>query len=838
MWRFEKLCDAIHFVKPFVLSASMRPSVVLLKRLAIAAFPVMALGLMAMMGTYLYLSPRLPPVDVLRDVRDQEPLRVYSNDGLLMGEFGEMRRTPVRFEQVPEQLINAFLAAEDARFLEHGGIDVPGLLRAAWELATTRSIQSGGSTITMQVARNYFLTREQSFMRKFTEILLALRIERELDKQQILELYLNKIFLGYRAYGIEAAAQVYYGRSINQLSLSESAMIAGLPKAPSTSNPLENPARAQERRDWILGRMLELELIDEAEHRQAVSEPVTASYHGSHIELDADYAAEMVRAEMIRRHGVDAYTGGFVVRTTIEGKMQRQAQAAIVAGLLAYDQRHGWRGAERHLEEPAEAWPAVLADIPRVAGLEAAVVTVVEEKSAVVQRADGSALTLGWEQGLSSARPYISADYRGPAPRTASEVLRRGDVVRLQSLEDGSVRLAQIPAAQGAIVSLDGKDGAILSLVGGLDFRQSKFNRAAQALRQPGSNIKPFIYAAAMEHGFTPASMINDAPVVFQDPGLEKVWRPENDSGKFYGPTSLRNALVNSRNLVSIRLLQQLGIPIAVDYLANLGFKRESIPPNLSLALGTLVTTPLQVASAYAALANGGYRVEAHLVREVKRVSGEIIEQPEPLRACPECTSMASAEVTEPASLEELVAQSEGPAGAAPSPTPAPRLAPRVMDPRAAYMVDSILKEAVKRGTGRRAMELKRDDIAGKTGTTNGPMDAWFSGYVGTLVTTAWLGFDQNTSLGKNEFGGSAAVPVWVAYMREIVKDLPTQERPRPEGLVSVRVDPQTGLLAAPGQSNAVFELFPLENVPSVTPDGDEYQDPYTPDEYNTHEIF
>ena len=795
---------------------------------------------MAMTGTFLYLSPRLPSVAVLRDVRDQEPLRVYTRDGLLMGEFGEMRRTPVRFEEVPPRMVQAFLAAEDDRFLEHGGIDIPGLVRAAWELATTHSIQSGGSTITMQVARNYFLTREQSFMRKFTEILLALRIERELEKPQILELYLNKIFLGYRAYGVEAAAQVYYGRSISQLTLAESAMIAGLPKAPSVSNPLDNPTRARERRDWILGRMLDLGYISAEEHRQAIAEVETASYHGSQIELNAEYAAEMVRAEMIRRHGVEAYTGGFVVRTTIDGRMQREARKALVAGLLSYDQRHGWRGAERHLDGPASTWPEELASIPAVAGLDAAVVTTVEEKSVVLQRADGSSVTLGWEQGLSAARPYINADYRGPVPRTAGEFLTPGDVVRLQRKEDGSLRLAQIPAVQGALVTLDGRDGAILALVGGLDFRQSKFNRAAQALRQPGSNIKPFIYAAAMEHGFTPASVINDAPVVFQDPGLEKVWRPENDSGKFYGPTSLRNALVNSRNLVSIRLLQQLGIPVAVDYLAALGFKRESIPPNLSLALGTLVTTPLQVASAYAALANGGYRVEAHLLREVSIVNGAVIEQPAPLEACPECTSMADA-TAEPGSLEELVAQSgaDGSEGTPATGTATPaRLAPRVMDPRAAYMVDSILKEAVKRGTGRRAMELKRDDIAGKTGTTNGPMDAWFSGYVGTLVTTAWLGFDQHTPLGKNEFGGSAAVPVWVAYMRETIKDLPHQDRPRPEGLVSVRVDPKTGLLAAPGQADAVFESFPLENVPSVTPDGDEYEDPSRPDEYDTHEIF
>ena len=817
---------------PFVSTIMLR-SVAMLRRLCAIAFPFMALGLMGMMGTYLYLSPRLPSVEVLRDVRDQEPLRVYSSDGLLIGEFGEMHRTPVRFDEVPQPLVDAFLAAEDDRFLVHGGIDIPGLLRAAWELATTHSIQSGGSTITMQVARNYFLTREQSFMRKFTEILLALRIERELDKHQILELYLNKIFLGYRAYGIEAAAQVYFGRSIAELSLAQSAMIAGLPKAPSIWNPLDNPARALGRRDWILGRMLDLGYIADSEYQKALAEPVAASYHGSRIELRADYAAEMVRAEMIRRYGIDAYTGGYVVKTSLDGRLQRQADAAVAGGLLAYDKRHGWRGPERHLEEPETAWPAALTAIPAIAGLQAAVVTRVEEKSIAVHVSDGRKIVIGWEEGLSSARPFISSDYRGPAPKSAADIVRRGDVVRVQTLDDGTHRLSQVPAVQGALVSLDAKDGSILALVGGLDFRQSKFNRVAQALRQPGSNIKPFIYAAAMEHGFTPASMINDAPVVFQDPGLEKVWRPENDSGKFYGPTSLRNALVNSRNLVSIRLLQQLGIPIAVDYLAGLGFERESIPPNLSLALGTLVTTPLRIASAYAALANGGYRVEAHLLREISKVNGDVVATIEPLRACLDCTSLPQPAAREAGSLEELLQQ--GPASA---PTAPGTLAPRVMDPRAAYIIDSILKEAVKRGTGRRAMELKRDDIAGKTGTTNGPMDAWFSGYVGTLVTTAWLGFDQNTPLGRQEFGGSAAVPVWVAYMREAARDIPPQERPRPEGLVSVRVDPQTGLLAGAGQANAIFELFPLENVPTVTPDGDAYQDPYKPDEYDTHEIF
>jgi penicillin-binding protein 1A len=787
---------------------------------------------MSATATYLYLSPRLPSVEVLRDVRLQEPLRIYSAEGRLIGEFGEMRRTPVRFEEVPPVLINAFLAAEDDRFLQHSGVDVVGLARAAWELATTRSIQSGGSTITMQVARNYFLSREQSFMRKFTEILLALRIERELDKKQILELYLNKIFLGYRAYGIEAAAQVYYGRSIADLSLAESAMVAALPKAPSVLNPLDNPSRTLERRNWILGRMRELGYIDEPSYRAALAEGLNASYHGPRVEVKADYAAEMVRAEMIQRFGTAAYVDGYLVDTTLDGALQEQAQSAVLEGLLAYDARHGWRGAEARWDGHPDSWPERLARIAPVAGLQAVVVTRVGEREVDVIDAESKTHALGWEQGLSGARPYIDADFRGPAPRTAGEILAIGDLVRLRTLPDGSQRLAQVPAVQGALVSLDANDGAIRAIVGGLDFRQSKFNRVSQAQRQPGSNIKPFIYAAAMEHGFTPASIINDAPVVFEDPSLETIWRPENDSGKFYGPTSLRTALVNSRNLVSIRLLQQLGIPVAVDYLVGLGFPRESVPPNLSLALGTLTTTPLRLVAAYAALANGGYRVEPHLLRGIRRVDGERVEQALAARACDTaCQSAQSSLAGESAgSIEEALAT--GPAsGAAP-------LAPRVMDPRAAYMIDSILKEAVKHGTGRRALELKRSDIAGKTGTTNGPMDAWFSGYVGSVVTTTWLGFDQHRPLGRQEYGGSAALPVWVSFMREALRELPTQERLRPEGLVSVRVDPRTGLLAAPGSPDAAFEYFPLENVPPVTADGDEYADPYAEQSYEEEDIF
>jgi len=757
-----------------------------------------------------------------------------------MGEFGEMRRSPIRYEEIPERQLQAVLAAEDDRFLHHHGVDVTGLARAALELLSTGSIQSGGSTITMQVAKNYFLSRERTFIRKFNEILLALQIERELTKQQIMELYLNKIFLGYRAYGIAAAAQVYYGRTVDQLSLAEAAMLAGLPKAPSALNPLDNPERALVRRNWILGRMLELGYIGRDDYEEATAAPITARYHGPRAELRAEYAAEMARREMISRFGLDAYTDGYVVHTTIDSHLQIQAREAVFRGLLAYDARHGYRGPETRLsplsaDAPLAEWATLLKGIPVVGGLEPAVVRAVGDRSIEVVDRKGNAITLEWDQGLSRARPFISQDYRGPSPKSAGEVAAPGDVVRLMRDEDRWT-FVQVPAAQAALVSIDASDGAIRAIVGGFDFRQSKFNRVTQANRQPGSNIKPFIYAAAMENGFTPATVINDAPIVFHDAGLEQIWRPENDSGKFYGPTSLRTGLVNSRNLVSIRLLQQLGIEKAVDYLAGLGFPRADLPTNLSLALGTLSATPLRLVSAYAVLANGGYRVEPYLIGDIDNVDGERVWQAAPALACMECAAgdgRQARRFEEASSIEELL-------GETPTVTPADEktLAPRVMDPRAAYMIDSILKDAIRYGTGRRALALKRDDVAGKTGTTNGPMDAWFSGYVGTVVTTAWLGFDQNRPLGRQEYGGSAALPIWIDYMREATQGMPTQVRPLPNGLVSVRIDPQTGLLATPGQSDARFELFPVENVPTVTPNGDEYSSPYAPDDYSSHEIF
>ncbi|HKK22651.1 MAG TPA: transglycosylase domain-containing protein, partial [Pseudohaliea sp.] len=539
-------------------------------------------------GVYLYLGPSLPEVETLRDVQLQTPMRVYTADGELIGQFGEQKRNPLAYPEIPPQFINALLAAEDDGFFEHGGIDFMGLARAVTELVVTGQKRSGGSTLTMQVARNYFLSLERTFLRKFKEILLAIEIERRLDKEEIFELYFNRVFLGHRAYGFEAAAQVYYGRGIGELTLAQHAMLAGIPKAPSRDNPLSGPEAGRERRNWILGRMLSLGFIDRAAHDEAAAAPVTAGHHGPQVSFDAQYVAEMARKDMLERYGNEAYTAGYKVYTTLRSDLQRVAQRAVIDGLLTYDRRHGYRGPEQQLPVPAaaagevfdpnapapplptDAWLDVLGELPAVAGLAPAAVTAVTDDRVHILLADGSADVVLWENGLRQARPYLSENAVGRSPQQPADVLAIGDVIRVDR-RDGAWHLAQLPDAQAALVSLDPDDGAILSLVGGIGFELSKFNRATQAERQPGSNFKPFLYAAALDAGYTAASIINDAPIVLEDASLEGIWRPENDGGKFYGPTRLRWALTKSRNLVSIRLLRQLGVRRLIDYAAGLG---------------------------------------------------------------------------------------------------------------------------------------------------------------------------------------------------------------------------------------------------------------------------
>jgi penicillin-binding protein 1A len=773
-------------------------------------------GLWLLAGVYLYLSPNLPDVATLRDVKLQTPMRVYTLDGKLIGQFGEQKRSPLNFEDIPPQFIQALLAAEDASFFRHSGIDVGGLLRAVSELVLTGEKGSGGSTLTMQVARNYFLSLERTFMRKFNEILLAIEIERALDKEEIFELYFNRVFLGHRAYGFEAASQVYYGKPIAELNLAEYAMLAGIPKAPSRNNPISGPEAGMQRRDWILGRMRDLGYIDQAQYSSALQEPNTADVHGERLSFSAHYAAEMVRQQMLDRYGMAAYNDGYQVYTTIDSTLQQVARKAVINGLLAYDDRHGYRGPERSLPptdssaDPRVQWLEVLSQTPVIADLEPAVVTAVDttENQVSILLADGSESYVAWDNGIYRASPYLSESAVGRRPQSVEEVLAVGDLIRVSINDAGEWVLTQVPDAQAALVSLNPDDGAIISIVGGMGFELSKFNRATQAQRQPGSNFKPFLYAAALESGFTAASLINDAPVVLEDSSLEGMWRPENDEGKFYGPTRLRWALTKSRNLVSIRLLQQLGVDRLLEYLALFGFDTEKFPRNLSLALGTQVMSVLDVAAAYAVLANGGYRVEPYLIARVDDLDGETVFQARPLTVCRDCEQLpATPDPSAELSMEEILANKS------PAAAQLPR-APRIMEPRVNFIIDSILKDVITRGTGRRALVLERSDIGGKTGTTNGPMDAWFSGYNPEVVTSTWVGFDNYTPLGRREFGGTAALPIWIDFMREALKDRPVINRPVPPGIVSVKIDPDTGLLASPEQRNAIFEYFLEETVP------------------------
>ena len=769
----------------------------------------------------MYLTPGLPSVDQLRDVHLQTPLKIYSSDGKLIGEFGEQRRSPVNFEQIPDHFIHAIISAEDDNFFFHGGVDLMGLLRAASQIVTTGSIQSGGSTITMQVARNFFLSLEQTFTRKFNEILLALEIEHELSKEEILELYANKIYLGKRAYGIQAAANVYYGTDIGELNLAQLAMIAGLPKAPSSSNPINDPERALERRDWILGRMQLLGYIDSTEHDWAVSQPLTASLYGATLDLDATYVAEMVRVEMLELYGLDAYEAGYEVTTTIDVDLQRAADQAVRDGVFSYDVRHGYRGPEQQLPDSLMSnhgeLIAYINEVPAVSGLIPAVVMELFEKSATLMAADGIIFSLEWNDGLAGTRQYRTESWQGELPDSADDLLAVGDLIRLRQ-SDGRFILSQIPDVQAGMVAVDPQNGAIRALTGGFDFYQSRFNRIADANRQPGSNIKPFLYAAALENGYTAATLVNDAPIVFEDAALEDFWRPENDSGVFYGPTRLRKALYLSRNLVSIRILRGLGIETARDRIIDYGFEDADLPYNLTLALGSQGLEAIKLAGGYSIFANGGYQVEPHLISEVRDRNGEIVYRSDVPVVCKECLEETNQDIDSPAeiNIENTILQDQIAFYGHNEVEQPENIAEQIMDPRVAYIMDSILRDVVIKGTGQAAQVLDRSDIAGKTGTTNGPRDAWFSGYSPHLVATTWVGFDNNDLLGLSEFGGTAALPIWIDFMDTALEGKADALQPQPEGLVTVLIDPETGQRAPPGSEGAEFELFLVENSPEL----------------------
>lgn len=780
-------------------------------------------GGLAIGTAYWLIAPQLPSIETLKDVRLQVPLRVKSADDKLIATFGETKRTPVRIKDVPEQLKQAFLAAEDADFYAHRGIDLGGITRAVWLTITTGSKHvAGGSTITQQVARMFFLSSEVSYTRKIREIFLAFRIENALSKDEILELYLNKSFFGHRSYGVAAAAEFYYGKTLDQLTLAECAMLASIPKFPSTGNPLSRPQRALERRGYVLGRMLENRFIDKAAYDTAMAMADQAQPHEPPVEVDAPYFAELVRLEAIERLGNNALTDGYVVKTTLDSAQQDAANRALRQGLSTYDQRHGWRGAEGHVEltstSAAAEWNEALADYRSIAGLVPALVVASDKDSATLHLADNQDVSLDLA-AVAWARRRIDEDRRGAAPKTVAEVLKRGDVVRLGRDAEGNWKLTQIPSAEAALIALNPENGAIESMVGGFSFLRSKFNRTTQSSRLPGSSFKPFLYSAAFDHGFTPASVLNDAPVQFPDPSKpDGLWTPKNDDDTFQGPIRLREALVKSVNLVSVRLLDAIGVRYAREYITRFGLSLEQIPENLSMALGTAAVAPLTMARGYAVFANGGYLVDPYLVTEIDDRDGNVVYRANPAVACANCAERLNADASAPAHAAESTASAFNPIGSAHASSTAPppgqpHLAPRAIDPRNAYLVTSLMRDVVRRGTGSAAMVLKRNDLAGKTGSTNDHRDAWFSGFNARLVASCWVGFDDFSSLGRGEFGAKAALPIWIDFMRSALKDVPEQPFDMPPGISRVRIDRASGLLAAAGDPDAILEVMKAEDA-------------------------
>jgi len=809
----------------------------LLKTGIVFALILFTISAIALAGLYVYLNPKLPSIEGLSDVRLQVPLRIYSSDGSLLGEFGEKRRSPKSLEEIPIRLRQAFLSAEDDRFFEHPGVDYQGILRAVFNLISTGERGQGGSTITMQLARNFYLSSEKTYIRKLSEIFLALKIERELSKEKILELYLNKIYLGNRSYGVAAAAQVYYGTTLEDLTLSQIAMIAGLPKAPSRYNPIINPERAVMRRNYVLSRMHQLDYITDDEFEIAREVPASAILHRGRVQVSAPYTNEMVRAQIVNQFGDEAYTRGLNVYTTVKDRLQEAANESLWNGLVAYDRRHGYRGVIRHVEvfedEPVDELYLNLEDDRNYSKFKPAIVTAIETVTLLTpapvegedqQTATGEdevkQLTSSEQQvniafrdgdmavinlpGLAWAKSYVSVNRLGKEPKSADKVLKPGDIIWVVQNKAGLWELGQIPEVQGALVSLSPNDGAIRALAGGFDFQHSKFNRAVQAKRQAGSGFKPFIYSSALAKSFTPATLVNDAPVVFEDDALEASWRPENYSGKFFGPTRLRKALYKSRNLVSIRVLNSVGIRHATRFVSKFGFDENEIPHDLSLALGSAEVSPLQQARGFAVFANGGYLVEPYVIERIEDADGTVLYEADPVVACVPC--MLSDRRRQKASGVEA----EDPLDSL------PKQAEQTLEPRLVYQMNSILQDVIKKGTGQRARSLGRTDLAGKTGTTNDQRDAWFNGYNPDLVAVTWVGFDQLKPLGSRETGSSAALPVWIDYMKIALAGKPGKQLKRPKGLVTVKISAETGKLATDQDKDAIFEIFRSENTPGV----------------------
>ncbi len=773
-------------------------------RWMLTAFAGMALSaLVVTLGIVLYVSPGLPSIDELKTVQYKVPLRVFSSEGSLLAEFGEKRRDPLPLEQIPEALKAAVVAAEDDRFYEHPGVDYQGILRAVLKLVQTGEAMQGGSTITMQVARNFFLNRERTFSRKLREVLLAFKIEKNLSKDQILALYLNQNYMGNRAYGVSAAARTYYGKPLSELTLPQLAMLAGLYKAPSKYNPVANPERARARRNYVLRRMVEIGYLDAATAAEAQQAALTASVHSPKPAVEANYVAEMVRSKLYEQYGEEIYSSGFRVYTTVRDELQKAAVDALRKHLIDYDMRHGYRGPEARYEvagaapEKLDEW---LDNHPVYGGLRPAIVLSVDKRLASIYlgRGESAVLTL---EAARWARRYIDEDKRGEPVKRLDRVLEAGDLIRVVETDKGYA-LRQLPKVEGALVSISPEDGAILALAGGFDYFRSRFNRAVQAVRQPGSNFKPFVYSAALAKGLTPATVFNDAPIVHETEiaGEAALWRPENYSGRFYGPTRMRVALAKSRNLVSIRLLRKIGVRHALRHIARFEMTKRPMPADLSLALGTGALTPLELVSGYAVFANQGFRVEPYLIRRIEDRNGKLIYEHVPQVAC------------EKEACRRLVPTSADAAKGKGLRVGVP--ARRVLDRENAFQMVNMMRDVMTIGTAHQARKLKRKDLAGKTGTTNDQKDAWFSGFNHDLVTTVWIGFDQLRPLGRKETGGHLALPVWMDYMKVALKESPYRRWVKPPGMVTVKIDAETGKKAGPGTRKFAFETFRAGNVP------------------------
>ncbi|TKF81309.1 PBP1A family penicillin-binding protein [Vibrio sp. F13] len=815
----------------------------------------MILGVSTIFGFYYYVKPELPDVATLRDVELQTPMQVFSQDGKLISQFGEKRRNPVTYDEIPRHLIEALIATEDSRFYEHPGIDPIGITRAALVVAMSGSAKQGASTITQQLARNFFLSNEKKIMRKIKEIFIAIHIEQLLSKEEIMELYVNKIFLGHRSYGFGAAARVYFGKDLPDLTLSEIATLAGMPKAPSTMNPIYSVERATNRRNVVLRRMLDEKYITQAEFDDARSEELISKYHGAEIELSAPYVAEVARAWMVERYGEEAYTSGMKVYTTVDSKLQKAANQAAIKNLLGYDERHGYRGAEKVLWQTAQsAWDQEqivkhLKSQPTYGDLVPAVVTAVDSKSAQIWVKNQGEGTIEW-QGMNWARKFLTDNRQGPAPSQAKEILAvgeqiwvrheavTGDEVSEEPTEESATaesetpivwRLSQVPNANTAFVAMNPNNGAVLSMVGGFNFVHNKFNRATQSIRQVGSGIKPFIYSAAIEKGLTLASLINDAPINQWDKSQGTAWRPKNSPPTYVGPTRLRIGLAQSKNVMAVRVLREVGLDDTRNYLTRFGFDIDEVPRSETIALGAGSLTPMKVAQGYSVFANGGYYVEPFYISRIETPFGETEFEATPKVVCKDdCQQqMTSDPMADEFAEQDVDAKVQ--------------YAPQVISEQNAFLVREMMYSNIWgggdwsagtgwNGTGWRAQPLKRRDIGGKTGTTNDSKDTWYSGYGPGMVATVWVGFDNhnrnlgrtkaNSNLGKNqitgaEAGAKTAEPAWVDFMGTALAGVPAERKEIPENIVRVRIDRETGLLTNKFDSSSMFEYFEKGTEPT-----------------------